>query len=83
MLEEVRAESRCNILRVGYDNELAVPKAAQAVGFQVLLGPKDTPGTFNDLLEVSKGRLDILWGIEAQSLQEKCRTQILTTTTVA
>ena len=60
-----------NVLRVGYDNELAVPKAAQAVGLQVLLGPKVTPGTLDDLLEVGKGRLDILGGVETQSLQKE------------
>ena len=79
VLEEVRAVPRCNVLWVGYDNELAVAEATQAVGLQVLLGPKDTPGTLNDLFEVGKGWLDILCGIEAQSLQEECRTQILTT----
>ena len=83
MLEEVRAVPCCDVLRVGYDNELAIPEAAQAVGLQVLLGPKDTPSTFNDLLEVGKGQLDILCGVEAQSLQEECRIQILTTATVA
>ena len=71
MLEEVGAMSHCDVLRVGYDNELAVSEAAQAVGLQVLLGPKDTPGTLNDLLEVGKGWLHILCGVEAQSLQEE------------
>ena len=83
MLEEVRAVPCCDILWVGYDNELAVSKAAQAMGLQVLLGPKDTPSTLNDLLEVGKWRLDILCGIEAQSLQEECVTRKLVTATIA
>ena len=83
VLEEIRAVPCCDVLRVGYNNELAVSEAAQAVGLQVLLGPKDTPGTLNDLLEVGKGRLHILCGIEAQSLQEECMTRKLVTATVA
>ena len=71
VLKEFRAVSRCNVLWVGYDNELAVSKTAQAVALQVLLGPKDTPSTLNDFLEVGKGWLDILCGIEAKSLQEE------------
>ena len=76
VLEEVRAVPCCDVLRVGYDNELAVSKAAQAMGLQVLLGPKDTPSTLNDLLEVGKGWLHILCGVETQSLQKQRKTQI-------
>ena len=68
VLEEVGAVPCCDVLWVGYDNELAVSEAAQAVGLQVLLGPKDTPCTLNDLFEVGKGWLHILCGVEAQSL---------------
>ncbi len=32
VLEELRAVSSCDVLWVGYNNELAVTKAAQAVG---------------------------------------------------
>jgi hypothetical protein len=32
VLEELGAVSSCDVLRVGYDNELAVPEAGQAVG---------------------------------------------------
>lgn len=63
--------SCCNVLWVGYDNELAVPKAAQAVGLQVFLSPKVTSSTLDDLFEVGKWRLDILGGVETQSLQKE------------
>ena len=63
--------SCCNVLWVGYDNELAVPEAAQAVGLQVFLSPKVTSSTLDDLFEVGKWRLDILGGVETQSLQKE------------
>ena len=73
--KEVRAVPCCDVIRVGYDSELAVSKATQAMGLevllQVLLGPKDTPSTLNDLLEIGKGRLHILCGVEAQSCRRK------------
>ena len=56
VLEEVRKVSCCDIFWVGYDNELAVSEATQAVGLQVLLGPKDTPSTLDDLLQRQRKR---------------------------
>ena len=70
VLEELRALSSSNVLWVGYYDELAVSQATQAVALQILLVPEGTSSTLDDLLEVGKGWLDVLCGIEAQPLQE-------------
>lgn len=68
MFEEFRALSSGNVLRVGYYNELAVSEATQTTTNEVLSSPEDTSSTLDDFLEVGKGWLDILCGIEGQAL---------------
>ena len=73
MLEEVRAQTSRHIFKRWDDNKVSTFQAVQTVVSEVSFSPKHTTGTLYYLFKVSKWWLDVLSGMEKQSLEKDKR----------